>query len=166
MYDRAFDQSSDLEQGDVCIGLPVPLITDDARAVDSTGAQQPWDAPDAKHAPQAFFVRVTTAPLMVLSQSCDLVGSEVARVLVASVVSDQDPRFAAQYQNSIDDLLQTAGRDFVTKGNTDLTKVGEKLTKARAKVLERLRLGHIPNAFPLKAASGSGWKLDGSVCFF
>jgi hypothetical protein len=166
VFAAEFKQESDLEQGDVCIGLAIPVITDDAQAVDANGKQAPWDGEAKTTAPQAFFLRVTKAPLIVLSQSCDLVGDSVARVLVAPLVNEQDPRFTAQYQKAVSDMLQTAGKDFVTRGNTDLAKVGERLETTREAALKRLRLGEIPNAFPVKKASGNQWALPSSVCFF
>ena len=159
-----FPGDSDLEQGDICIGLSIPCVSEDAQSLDAQGKQRLWE-PQALKVP-AFFVRSVSTPLVILSQSCDLVAEGAVRVLVAPTVPDTDPRFTAQYQKAAEDVMQSQAKSFVTKGNVDLEKAHEKLENARGKVLERLRLGDIPNAFPLRAIEGDGWQLDSSVCFF
>ena len=177
MYISAKSTDS-LVQGDVCLDIPLPIISTDSKLVDIKaerimGEHVPTEEMLSTRSQIAVLVTMVRGPVLVLSQSCDLVDAETksnARILVAPTLPDDDDRFVAQYASATKNSTEAFAKRLATaaksRTSTDstITKGVESINNIRQRALEDLWLGRQEGVFPLASKSDVG--LRRSVCYF
>lgn len=177
MFVEHVDATDELEQGDVCLSIPLPTLNTKEQLLLKNNDTK--DSPPTSELCQpgklaGFFLPVNLAPVMVLSQSCDLVdldASSHARILVAPLCPDNDERFneffKKEMEKTYDGTKRKAIASFTGKNLEGVKAAHEdatrKLNNARNVNLRRLWLGELVGAFPIAAF---GEHLERSICFF
>jgi len=177
MYISA-DKEDSLVQGDVCLDIPLPIISSNIRFFDIKaekliGENAPTEQMLSTRSNIAALVAMVRSPVLVLSQSCDLVDAETkpnARILVAPTLPDDDERFTEMYaaatKTSTEALAKKVATAFKQNNSVDSVVAGgkESLGRVRYSALEQLWLGKTIGVFPL--AANHDIKLRRSICFF
>lgn len=167
----------DLEQGDVCLGVALPVMTSGAKWQGRTDGSLASCPPSSNDRPLVYWLQVSQGPVVVVSQSCDLVGLDehgAERILVCQAFPDHDDRFVESYKNAkaLDDHKNKIAAALVAgasgnkneagKAEKALEKAEEAHKRVRLEALKKLWRGDLTGAFPLLNSAS----LPRSVCYF
>jgi hypothetical protein len=170
-----------LEQGDLCIQVPLPVLLDESKVVvnqtTTTTLTEALENGQLENPAGTYIASVAKfSTVLILSQTCDLLDleTEPGRILVVPALPEGDSPLMARWQDAYVSNIdgEKLAKAVVTKPSqvpAKITQTIEAAEKSRATQLRRLWLGEIGGAFPLRElATGEPRvvSVPRSVCHF